>query len=112
MGAEWSRNHGQVVTGYFQIGDVMEAIAGPTTTKEESGKAARVRAAEFVSPPSSGTRPVGQQIEDLQQDLETMRSEAEAIVGERSIALLNDIRAGLWEAFRLTLLAPQVRRKS
>ena len=91
----------------------METIAGPTMTKEQAGKAAGVRAAEFALAPFSETRPAGQQIEDVQQELEAMRSAvAEAIVRERSTALLNDIRAGLWEAFRLMLLAPRVRRKS
>lgn len=75
--------------------------AAPSTTKEERGKAASPRAAESVSPPSSGTRPVGHLIGDFQQQMEKMLSDAvEALVREKATALLNDMRAGLREEAR------------
>jgi hypothetical protein len=70
--------------------------AAPTTTKEEGGKPASPRSAEYASPPSSGTPPVGRLIGGFQQQMERMLCEAaEAVVRERATALLNDMRAGL-----------------
>jgi hypothetical protein len=77
---------------------VLRPEATSTTTKEERAKAASPRAAESVSPPSSGARAVGQLIGGVQQQMERMLSEAaEAVVRERAAALLNDLRAGLRE---------------